>query len=163
MSEVADRMTSSPQYKEKIARWEAFWSLEDIGRPLWILPRAPILLSRQSEPSPLLYQDKERQFNAEISLTDCSQKIEWGGYGSSGGQHMLDGVDPGVALGQGRGPVGFGDVFNPGLNLRSAFQVHPPEPDACIRRGRQKRHRHPVAAVQADARETRRTTQCLLL
>ena len=37
------QICSEPRYKEIIARWESFWSLEDVGRPLWLIPTSPVL------------------------------------------------------------------------------------------------------------------------
>jgi hypothetical protein len=43
MSDAVVPITSEPQYKEAIARWEVFWSLEDVGQPMWTIPTTPVL------------------------------------------------------------------------------------------------------------------------
>ena len=43
MTDPVIPVTSEPRYREVIARWEAFWSLEDVGRPLWMVPTTPVL------------------------------------------------------------------------------------------------------------------------
>ena len=55
------------------------------------------------------------------------------------------------------------DVLHQRLDFRLALQVHAPEADAGVGRGRKKRHRHPVAAVQADPGIARVAIKCLLL
>jgi hypothetical protein len=75
---------------------------------------------------------------------------------------VFDGVDLNVALGQGCGAIGFGDVFDTRLDFRFAFEVHAPETDAGPR-GRRESHVHAVAAVQTGAGKTRRSIERLLL
>jgi len=63
-------ITGEPKYAECIQRWEAFWSLENVGRPLWMVPTAPAAtaallgLARLAE----LFKDKEVQLKAELDL-----------------------------------------------------------------------------------------------
>ena len=76
---------------------------------------------------------------------------------------MLDGVDFHIALGQGGGAVGFGDVLHAGLDFRFAFEIHPAEAHAAVGGRGQQGHVHPVAAVQADAGKTGGTIERLLV
>ena len=80
-----------------------------------------------------------------------------------GRQHVLDGVNARVALGQGGRAVVLDHVLHARLDFRLALQVHAAEADAGVGRGRQEGHGHPVAAVQADAGIARRAIECLLL
>ena len=80
-----------------------------------------------------------------------------------GGEDVLDGMDAGVALGEGGGAVGFGDVFDAGLDLGFAFEVDAAKADAGIGGGGQEGHGDLVAAVQADSGETDWLIECLLL
>ncbi|MFI5397967.1 MAG: uroporphyrinogen decarboxylase family protein [Candidatus Binatia bacterium] len=63
-------VTGEPKHAETIRRWEAFWSLEDIGRPLWLIPSSPVLTAAATGwvPIPQLLQDKEVQLNAQLAL-----------------------------------------------------------------------------------------------
>ena len=44
VSDNINPIAKEPRYAESIQRWESFWSLEDIGRPLWMIPRLSWLL-----------------------------------------------------------------------------------------------------------------------
>jgi hypothetical protein len=72
-------------------------------------------------------------------------------------------MDPGIAFCQSRRAIIFNHVLYACFDFRFAFQVNAPETDARIGRGRQKRHRHPVAAMQADTGKTAGAIECLLL
>ena len=76
---------------------------------------------------------------------------------------MLDGMNLGIAFSQCGRAVGFSDVFNARFDLGFAFEVYPAKKDAGIGRRREKRHVHPVAAMEADAGITDGTSQSLLL
>ncbi len=80
MNDAVVPVTSEPGYKEIIARWEAFWSLEDVGRPLWMIPSSPVLSAgatgRVSWRS--LLQDRETQLNAQLGLLQWRQSVEVG-------------------------------------------------------------------------------------
>jgi hypothetical protein len=69
MNEQTTPITQEPKYTEAIARWNAFWSLEDIGRPLWLFPAASTILAviTRMAPLPRLFQEKEVQLQAEIA------------------------------------------------------------------------------------------------
>jgi hypothetical protein len=41
MNQRASLLTREPPYAEGIEMWEAFWHLEDLGRPLWVIPTPP--------------------------------------------------------------------------------------------------------------------------
>jgi len=80
MNDAVVPVTSEPRYREVIARWEAFWSLEDIGRPLWMIPSSPVLSAGATGRiswRPLL-QDRETQLNAQMALLQWRQSVEVG-------------------------------------------------------------------------------------
>lgn len=68
-----------------------------------------------------------------------------------GGEDVFDGVDAGVAFGEGSGAVVLDDIFDAGFDFGFALEVDAAEADARIRGRRQKGHGHPVATVKADA------------
>jgi hypothetical protein len=70
MNEKVTPITQEPKYAEIIQRWEALWSLEDIGRPLWILPSSPVLTATMAGtvPIPQILQNKETQFLAQKAV-----------------------------------------------------------------------------------------------
>lgn len=80
MNDAVVPITSEPGYKEIIARWEAFWSLEDVGRPLWMIPTSPVLAvgatGRVGWRS--LLQDREMQLNAQVGLLQWRQSAQLG-------------------------------------------------------------------------------------
>ena len=80
MSVSAVPITSEPRYREVIARWEAFWSLEDVGRPLWMVPTTPVLSVGATGRVPWrsLLLDREMQLNAQAGLLQWRQSIELG-------------------------------------------------------------------------------------
>jgi hypothetical protein len=65
-------VTREPKYAEIIQAWQAFWSLEDLGRPLWLIPTSPVLTATVTGlvPIPDLLQDKVVQLNAQLWLLD---------------------------------------------------------------------------------------------
>jgi hypothetical protein len=65
-------VTREPKYAKIIQAWEAFWSLEDGGRPLWLIPTSPVLTATVTGlvPIPELLQDKVVQLNAQLWLLD---------------------------------------------------------------------------------------------
>ena len=78
-------------------------------------------------------------------------------------EHVLDGVNFHIALGQRRGAVGLADIFHARLDFRFAFEVHAAEPHAAVGGRGQDGHVHPVAAVQAGAGKTRGPIESLLV
>ena len=70
MKEKVVTLTSEPPYPEMIQRWEAFWRLEDLGRPLWMIPTPPVetLMQAQLVPMRPLLQDKEVQLRASLNF-----------------------------------------------------------------------------------------------
>lgn len=80
MSDAVVPITSEPRYREVIARWEAFWSLEDIGRPLWMIPTTPVLAVGATGRVPWrsLLQDREVQLNAQLALLKWRESVELG-------------------------------------------------------------------------------------
>jgi len=78
MSEKLASVTSEPKYAEIIQRWEAFWSLEDVGRPLWVFPSSPSLAPTLSKATslPQLFQDKDYQLNAELGILRWREAID---------------------------------------------------------------------------------------
>ncbi len=71
-------ITKKPKYAEIIQRWEAFWSLEDVGRPLWVFPTSPSLAPTMSEKTslPQLFQDKDYQLNAELDILRWREAVD---------------------------------------------------------------------------------------
>jgi hypothetical protein len=80
-----------------------------------------------------------------------------------GGKDMLDGLNFDVAPGERGRTIRFRNVFDARFNFRFVIKIDAAEADAGIGRGREERHVHPVAAMQADARITDRAAQGLLL
>jgi hypothetical protein len=80
MNDAVIPVTAEPRYKEIIARWEAFWSLEDLGRPLWMIPTTPVLSISEIGLVPLrsLLLDRETQLNAQVGLLQWRQSVELG-------------------------------------------------------------------------------------
>ncbi|MGB6836220.1 MAG: uroporphyrinogen decarboxylase family protein [Dehalococcoidia bacterium] len=80
MSDAVVPVTSEPRYREVIARWEAFWSLEDVGRPLWMIPTTPVLAVGATGRVPWrsLLQDREVQLNAQLALLKWRESVELG-------------------------------------------------------------------------------------
>ncbi len=70
MNRAAESVTREPKYAEIIQRWEAFWSLEDIGRPLWLVPSSAAITPTLSPATSLVkfFQDKEVQLEAELGI-----------------------------------------------------------------------------------------------
>jgi len=70
MKEKVVPLTNEPPYPETIRRWEAFWRLEDLGRPLWMIPTPPAetLMQAQLVPMRTLLQDKEVQLRASLNF-----------------------------------------------------------------------------------------------
>ena len=80
MSDAVVPITSEPVYREVIARWEAFWSLEDVGRPLWMIPTTPVLTAAEVGLVPIrsLLQDREQQLNAQLGILQWRQSVDLG-------------------------------------------------------------------------------------
>jgi len=73
-------ITREPKYARVIERWEALWSLEDIGRPLWLIPTSPVLTATVARlvPIPRLLQDKEVQLQAQLGLLQWRETFDLG-------------------------------------------------------------------------------------
>lgn len=73
-------ITAEPKWSEHIRRWDAFWSLEDIGRPLWMIPTSPVLTAATTGlvPIPQLLQDKEAQLNAQLGILAWRETADLG-------------------------------------------------------------------------------------
>ena len=78
-------------------------------------------------------------------------------------EHVLDGVDFHVALGQRGGAARFADIFHARLDFRLAFKINAAKPHTAVCGRGQDGHVHPVAAVQAGAGKTRGTIKSLLV
>jgi hypothetical protein len=76
---------------------------------------------------------------------------------------VFHGVHLGVALREGRGAVGFGNVFHARFDLGFAFKIHAAKADAGIGRSGQERHVDAIAAMEADAGKIGGTIQGLLV
>jgi hypothetical protein len=70
MSMAVTSLTHEPRYAEIIRGWAACWSLEDIGRPLWVIPTSPVLTAAVAGlvPIPQLLREREVQLNAQLGL-----------------------------------------------------------------------------------------------
>ncbi len=80
MGNGAVPISREPRYKEVIARWEAFWSLEDVGQPLWMVPTHPVLTATATGHVPMrpLLQDRETQLNAQVGLLRWRESVDLG-------------------------------------------------------------------------------------
>jgi len=69
VNEKTTSITQEPRYARAIEDWEAFWSLENVGRPLWLFPAASTILAvlTRMVPLPRLFQEKEVQLQAELA------------------------------------------------------------------------------------------------
>jgi uroporphyrinogen-III decarboxylase len=80
---MVDRVTSvtqEPKYASVIENWKAFWALEDIGRPLWLIPSEPILTAAtlRMEPLPVLFTDKQVQLRASLNVLNWRETLNAG-------------------------------------------------------------------------------------
>jgi hypothetical protein len=73
-------VTAEPRHAETIRAWEAFWSLEDLGRPLWLVPTSPVLTAALAGlvPIPQLLQDRDVQLQAQLGLLAWRESVELG-------------------------------------------------------------------------------------
>jgi len=73
-------VTGEPRHAETIRAWEAFWSLEDLGRPLWLVPTSPVLTAALTGlvPIPQLLQDREVQLQAQLGVLAWRESVELG-------------------------------------------------------------------------------------
>jgi hypothetical protein len=73
-------ITSEPPYPEIIERWEALWRLEDLGRPLWMIPTPPAetLAETQLVPMRPLLQDKTVQLRGSLNLLQWRDALDIG-------------------------------------------------------------------------------------
>ena len=80
MTQKVVPITSESPYAETIRRWEAFWRLEDLGRPLWMLPTSPALTVAEAKLVPLrpLLQDKEVQLRASLAFLQWREALDIG-------------------------------------------------------------------------------------
>jgi hypothetical protein len=73
-------ITNEAPYPEMIQRWEAFWRMEDLGRPLWMIP-TPAAFSVASlglVPMQPLLQDKAVQLRASLSFLRWREAMDVG-------------------------------------------------------------------------------------
>jgi hypothetical protein len=80
MNDKAVPITSEAPYAETIQRWEAFWRLEDLGRPLWMLPTSPALTVAEARLVPIrpLLQDKAVQLRASLAFLQWREALDIG-------------------------------------------------------------------------------------
>jgi hypothetical protein len=80
MNQEAKLLTSQPPYSDIINRWEAFWRLEDLGRPLWQIPTPPAetLFEAQLVPMRPLVQDKIFQLRASLNFLQWREALAIG-------------------------------------------------------------------------------------
>ena len=79
MNDAVVPITSEPGYKEAIARWEAFWSLEDVGRPMWMIPTPPVLTAAEVGLVPIrpLLQDRESSSTPSWACSSGASPRRW--------------------------------------------------------------------------------------
>lgn len=77
MSDVVS-ITQEPKYAERIRRWESFWSLEDVGRPLWLIPTSPVLTVTLIQPDsmPRLFLDRDFQLQAQLGILAWREALD---------------------------------------------------------------------------------------
>lgn len=77
MGQDVVRITEEPRYAEIIRRWEAFWALEDVGRPLWLVPTNPALAAAEARLAPMrpLLQDKAIQLQASLAVLQWRESV----------------------------------------------------------------------------------------
>jgi uroporphyrinogen-III decarboxylase len=77
MIERVQSITKEPQFAETIRRWEAFWALEDVGRPLWMVPSSPVLAAAVTGAFPLLelFRNKETQLQAQLAVLAWREQV----------------------------------------------------------------------------------------
>jgi hypothetical protein len=80
MNQRAPLLTNEPPHAESIEMWEAFWRLEDLGRPLWMIPTPPVetLMEAQLVPLRPLIQDKAFQLRASLNLLQWREALAIG-------------------------------------------------------------------------------------
>lgn len=73
-------VTREPKYAGTLRAWDALWSLEDVGRPLWLVPTSPVLTAAVMglTPLPQLLQDKELQLSAQLRLLAWREAADLG-------------------------------------------------------------------------------------
>ena len=78
MNDKVTSITEEPRYAQNIQNWEALWSLEDIGRPLWLFPVAGTTLAVLMRMVPLsqLMKDKVAQLQAELATLNWRDTID---------------------------------------------------------------------------------------
>jgi uroporphyrinogen-III decarboxylase len=76
--EQVTSVTQEPKYAARIENWKAFWALEDIGRPLWLIPSEPVLTAATLliEPLPKLFTDKVTQLQTSLNILNWRELIK---------------------------------------------------------------------------------------
>ncbi len=71
-------VTHERQCAKTIERWESFWSLEDIGRPLWVFPAASTNFAVYARTMSLkqLFREKELQLTTELATLKWRDQME---------------------------------------------------------------------------------------
>ena len=92
MNQTAPLLTSEPPYAEAIEMWEAFWRLEDLGRPLWQIPTPPAetLFEAQLVPMLPLIQDKAFQLRASLNFLQWREALGIGDDWVRGRQNLYN-------------------------------------------------------------------------
>jgi hypothetical protein len=80
MTQSVIPITTEAPYVETIERWEAFWSLEDLGRPLWMIPTPPAFAVAEARLVPMrpLLQDKAVQLHASLNFLQWRETLAVG-------------------------------------------------------------------------------------
>jgi uroporphyrinogen-III decarboxylase len=70
VTETVRSITQEPRWAETIRRWDSFWSLEALERPLWLIPSSPVLTATLmgGVPLPELFQNKEVQLRTQLAV-----------------------------------------------------------------------------------------------
>ncbi|MDI6858353.1 MAG: uroporphyrinogen decarboxylase family protein [Dehalococcoidia bacterium] len=78
MTQTVKSITQEPKHAATIKRWEAFWALEDVGRPLWMIPTSPVLTVTLTGgvPLPKLFQDRDTQLQAQLAVLGWREQLD---------------------------------------------------------------------------------------
>ncbi|MBI2941614.1 MAG: hypothetical protein HYY04_14360 [Chloroflexi bacterium] len=70
VDETHGLVTRDLALREVVERWQAFWNLEDIGRPLWLVPMSPGISPTRILNLPIrrFLQDRQTQLAGELEL-----------------------------------------------------------------------------------------------
>jgi len=77
MVDTVTSITQEPKYAAIIEDWKAFWALEDVERPLWLIPSEPVLTAYalQIEPLTKLLKEKEVQLQTSLNILNWREAV----------------------------------------------------------------------------------------